>query len=109
MLTDWIIAAFTVIIAALTFLILRVYLQMEWLSGAMETHSDLMLRIEARRGIHNEPIKLLWWDPTIAKPPRQIAHGQEVDLSTIYIYLPVELRRNNPSAWQKLRRLFTFP
>jgi len=59
----------TLIIALLTFLLWKVYERIAWLTGAMETHSDLMLRIEAKRGINEQPIKLVWWDPTIADPP----------------------------------------
>jgi hypothetical protein len=90
-------------------LVWKVYERIAWLTGAMETHSDLMLRIEARRGIKDESIKLLWWDPTIEKTPTKKEHGQEVDLSTIYIYLPPELRRSQPNFREKLRSLFSLP
>ena len=81
-----------------TFLVWKVYELIAWLTGAMETHSDLMLRIEALRGINDMPIKLVWWDPTIEKIPTKKEHGQEIDLSTIYMYLPLEMRRNKPKV-----------
>ncbi len=106
---EWIMAFLTLVIAFFTFLVWKVYERMEWLTGAMETHSDLMLRIEARRGIKGEPIKLVWWDPTIEKTPTKKEHGQEIDLSTIYMYLPLEMRRNKPTYREKLKSLFSLP
>jgi hypothetical protein len=82
---------------------------MAWLTGAIETHSDLMLRIEARRGINGEPIKLIWWDPTIETIATKKEHGQEIDLTTIYMYLPLEMRKNRPTLKDKLKALFSLP
>ncbi|TAK05823.1 hypothetical protein EPO44_06225 [bacterium] len=106
---EWIIVILTLVIAFFTFLVWKVYERIAWLTGAMETHSDLMLRIEARRGINGEPIKLVWWDPTIEKIPTRKQHGEEVDLSTIYIYLPMEMRQNKPGYRDKLKSLFNLP
>lgn len=103
----WVTVLLTLVIAVFTFLVWKVYERIAWFTGSMETHSDLMLRIEARRGINGEPIKLLWWDPTIEKIPAKREHGQELDLSTIYIYLPLEMRRNKPTSRQKLKALFS--
>ena len=80
------------------------------MTGAMETHSDLMLRIEAKRGVNeNESIKLIWWDPTIEEPPIVREHGKEVDLREIYIYLPPKLRENRPTWNTLLKDLFSLP
>lgn len=106
---EWILVILTLVIACFTYLVWKVYERIAWLTGAMETHSDLMLRIEALRGINGAPIKLLWWDPTIQKVPTKKEHGQEIDLSTIYMYLPLEMRRNNPTSSQKLKALFSLP
>ena len=106
---EWIMAFLTLVIAFFTFLVWKVYERMAWLTGAMETHSDFMLRIEARRGINGQPIKLLWWDPTIAKTPTKIEHGQEIDLSTIYIYLPLEMRQDERTHGEKFKSLFSLP
>ena len=95
---QWILVCLTLVIAFFTFLVWKVYERIAWLTGAMETHSDLMLRIEALRGINDMPIKLVWWDPTIEKIPTKKEHGQEIDLSTIYMYLPLEMRRNKPKV-----------
>jgi hypothetical protein len=105
----WITVIATLVIAFLTFLVWKVYERMAWLTGAMETHSDLMLRIEAQRGINGEPIKLVWWDPTIGKTPTKKEHGQRIDLSTIYVYLPLEMRQNKRTFRDKLKALFSLP
>jgi hypothetical protein len=103
----WIMVIATLVIAFFTFLVWKVYERMAWLTGAMETHSDLMLRIEARRGINGEPIKLVWWNPTIAKTPATKGHGQDIDLSTIYIFLPPEMRQNKRTFRDKPKALFS--
>ncbi len=79
---EWIMVVLTLVVVFLTLLVVKVYDRIAWLTGSMESHSDLMLRIEARRGINGEPVKLLWWDPTIEGVPTKKQHGQEVDLST---------------------------
>lgn len=104
---EWITVGLTLVIVFFTFQVWKIYAQMEWLTGAMESHSDLMLRIAARSGINGEPIKLVWWDPTIEKTPTKKEHSQEIDLSTIYIYLPLEMRRNKRSSRDKLKALFS--
>jgi hypothetical protein len=108
-LPDWILVFLTFVIACFTFLVWKVYERMAWLTGAMETHSDIMLRIEARRGINNEPIKLVWWDPTLENIPTQKRHGEEIDLSTIYMFLPLEMRQQKPTYLQRLKAVFTLP
>ena len=84
MITDWLLVFLTFVVAVLTFLVWKVYERIAWLTGAMETHSDLMLRIEALRGIDGKQIALIWWDPTIGDPPTQKsarrASGDESDL-----------------------------
>jgi len=37
--TNWIMVVLTLIITFLTFLVLKVYLRIAWLTGSMETHS----------------------------------------------------------------------
>lgn len=106
---EWIMVAFTFVIIFFTFQVWKVYVRTEFLTGAIESHSNLMLRIEASRGINGKPIKLVWWDPTVEKPPVEQAHGQEIDISTIYIYLPLDQRRCSLTRFQKLKSLFTLP
>jgi hypothetical protein len=79
--TDWL----NVIIAfLLLFLLWRLNRRVTWLTGALESHSTLMLRIEAKRGIDGKPIKAIWWDPNREKPPFKGTHGVEADLEQIY-------------------------
>ena len=108
--TNWINVVLTFFVIIITYLVLKVYLKIAWFTGSMESHSEVMLRIEAKRGINHQPIKLMWWDPTIAPPPVKREHGQEeVDLSTVYMYLPLDQRRNNPTWWMKMKDLLHFP
>jgi len=103
MITDWIIAGLTFIIAIFTFLVWRVYRRIAWLTGSMETHSDLMLRLQALiGGADGKPIELIWWDPTIEDAPGVREHGKPVEMKRIHIYLPLELRRNKPPLWKRL-------
>jgi hypothetical protein len=75
------------------------------LTGAMESHSDLQLKIAARK----QGIKPVWWDrsrhgkfPSLAT----IKHDEEVNLETIYFDFPLELRKqpDTESAPRRRRR-----
>ncbi|WP_169923954.1 hypothetical protein [Sulfurifustis variabilis] len=99
----------TVIIAFFTYLVWKVYERIAWLTGAMESHSDIMMRIEAKRGINGDPIKLVAWDPTIEPPPIKREHGEEIDVNTIYVYLPLDQRKNKPTWWGRVQALLRFP
>jgi len=65
------------------------------LNGALESHSELMLRLKAEeRGK-----KVVWWDPTYESsvkqpPPTKPAHGESAPLDKIYVYVPSDLRRH---------------
>lgn len=110
MITDLIMVFLTFVIAALTYLVWKVYERIAWLTGAMESHSDLMLRIEALRGAPNgKPIDLIWWDPSIKEAPIVQEHGKKVELNQIYVYLPPRLRQKKPSLKQRLCNLFKLP
>lgn len=63
-----------------------------WLTGALESHSATMLRIEAARGIRPgqpdpQPIRVVWWDPEYAQgwPLTRRRHGEQAQLDTIYV------------------------
>ncbi len=47
---NWVLVFLTFVLVLLTYLVWKVYERIAWLTGAMETHSDLMLRIEAPPG-----------------------------------------------------------
>lgn len=87
----------------------KVYASIAWLTGAMETHSAIMLQIEAKRGINGTPIKLVAWDPTFEAPPIKWEHGQEIEVKTIYVCLPLGQRKNKPLWWKRAKELLRFP
>lgn len=91
---SWLMVVLTLVIAFFTYLVWKVYDRIAWLTGALESHSEIMLRIEAKRGVNSQPIKLVAWDPTIESPPVKREHGQEIDVNTIYVYLPLSQRMN---------------
>ena len=71
----------------------RLSRRLTWLTGAMESHSNIMVRIEALRGVGGQPIKMIWWDPNLEKPPvEEKIHGREVNTDLIYQALPENLR-----------------
>jgi hypothetical protein len=54
---NWLLVLLTLVITLFTYLVWKTYERIAWLTGAMETHSELMLRIEAKRGIRDNPIR----------------------------------------------------
>lgn len=107
--TNWIMIILTLVIAFFTYLVWKVYERIAWLTGAMESHSDIMLRIEAKRGINGQPIKLVAWDPTIQASPAKREHGQEFELDTLYVYLPLNERKIKLPWWKNVQELLRFP
>ena len=93
----------TALIALLAYLTLRVYRRIAWLTGAMESHSTLMLRFEALRAVNSkgEPLKVIWWDPDIPPPGPPPQHGQDASINEIRVYLPPHLRRGRKAWWAK--------
>lgn len=105
--TDWLMVVLTFVIAIFTILVWRVYQRIAFFTGAMESHSTMMLRIEARK--HNIPI--VWWDPTLqgpsvkSWPPFTGEHGKEAVLNEIYIGIPVENRKYPPTCCSSFRAM----
>jgi hypothetical protein len=95
----------TAVIAVFTYLVWRVYRRIEWLTGALESHSVLFLRLEAARSVSEtgQPVKVVWWDPDIDQVPVRPEHKKETKVTEIYLYLPPRLRRNRQS---RLRRVW---
>lgn len=94
----------TLVVAILVF---RIYERIAWLTGAMESHSAIMLKLEAARGVGAPgDIKLVWWDPSIEPFPTSAKHNEPVDLTTIYWGLPPRLRANKPTARDRLLHLW---
>lgn len=67
-----------------------------WLSGALESHSEVMLRLKAEELGKT----VIWWDPTHdglikQRPPIDRAHAQIARTDEpVYLYVPLEQRRN---------------
>jgi len=84
----------TLAIAIIAALVWKINKRVEWLSGAMESHSALMLRLEAE----NRGIELEWWDPSIEEFPREGQHGEPCKIQKIYIGIDPKLRKNKPQS-----------
>ena len=94
-LTDWLMVIISFLLLLLGFFAWRISAKIAWFTGAMETHSTMMLRIEAKRGINGEPIKVIWWNPSIKHFPFFGEHNTEAELSEIYLGIPPKFRRAN--------------
>jgi len=92
----------TAVIAFFTYLVWLVYHRIAWLTGAMESHSALMVRIEAGRAPHGKPIEVIWWDPTIEPFPFSGAHGQVATLERIYVGIPPQYRRHKHGLFRRI-------
>ena len=64
--------------------------RIEWLTGALESHSTIQLRLDAKK--YGSEVEMIWWDPTIAPVPSIPKHGEKAELSKIYLFLPESLR-----------------
>jgi hypothetical protein len=101
---DAVLSILTAALCVLAFVTWRVYKLQAWLSGALESHSLLQLRmLAADRGIPT-----VWWDPSMGDPPSAArrVHGQVDSLETVYLYVPTGLRadRKNLNRWKRFRR-----
>jgi hypothetical protein len=79
----------TVVIAVFTALVWKINRRMEWLTGAMESHSALMLRMEAEK----KEIEIEWWDPSIEDFPREGKHQEPCKIQKIYVAIQPNLRK----------------
>lgn len=84
----------TVVIAVFTALVWKISKRMEWLTGAMESHSALLLRMEAE----NKGIAMEWWDPSIEDIPGEGQHREPCKIRKIYVGLHPRLRKNETDS-----------
>ena len=106
MIANWIIVFLTLVIALFTILIFLVYERIEWLTGAIESHSDMMLRLEAIRVSRvGEPIEIIWWDPSVDSPPLKYDHESKLELGLIYRSVPPKHRKDKPTWKDRFRKL----
>ena len=99
---EFFIAFGTIVIAFFTYLVWQINKRMEWLTGAMESHSGMMLRIEA----HKRKIPMEFWDKSIKPFPRTDKHVEPVKLDKIYIGVHPSLWENPPSKSYRIGLFF---
>ena len=100
-LTDWLMVIISGLLLIISYFAWRISSRVAWLTGAMETHSTMMLRIEAKRGINGQPIKIIWWDPSREAFPFPGEHGTEAELNEIYLGIPPRYRLRNQSWFSR--------
>ena len=71
---------------------LKVSQEIAWFTGAMESHSDIALKLEAAKVSKETGMELVWWDPSKEAPKSDKRHGAPVELKRIYFYLPLQMR-----------------
>jgi len=62
--------------------------RLTWFTGAMESHSQIMLQLEAE----NYGKELIWWDPNYEKPPFPHKHGDKATVERVMIYIDPKYR-----------------
>lgn len=77
-----------IVTVAIAFFAHKINKKIAWYTGAMESHSTLMLRMEAEKNGK----KLIWWDPDYRDSPKTQEHGDDAKIDTIRIFLPPEIR-----------------
>ena len=58
-------------------------------AGAMESHSTMMLRLEAEK----QNKEIIWWDPNFEEGPCPGKHGSDAKVQLIRICLPEKYRK----------------
>ncbi|MHB1187071.1 hypothetical protein [Thiobacillus sp.] len=96
-LTDWLMVGVSAALLWLSVLVWRINKQIAWFTGAMESHSQSMLMLEAGK---KDQITLKWWDPYFNGPkkewPTKAQHNQQIELNEIYVGVPVNRRKKHP-------------
>ncbi len=103
-------AIFTFVVAVCSVLVYLAYYRIEWLTGAMESHSDFQrwMKIQEWNAQHpDKSLKAIWWDWSRGEPPfeegERPVHAAPVARSVIRIGVPIDLRQRRPSAWDRLK------
>lgn len=85
----------TVAIALFAYLTWKAYHRIEWLTGAMESHSEMMLRLKALE----QEVNVVWWDPSRKDfPPFKGEHNTPAVLEEIRLGVPPEHREKKPPS-----------
>jgi hypothetical protein len=89
---DWAMAGFAAATAYYAYQSGKSSRRVEWLIGALESHSTIRLRMRAKR----DGLKVVAYDPVTARfPARGPLTGEEWPLETIYLALPPEFRASD--------------
>lgn len=89
---EWVMAFFSAATALLAWSSYHSSKQVEWLIGALESHSTMRLRMQAKR----DGLKVKAFDPKISRYPGRIPLiGEEWHLDEVYLALPPEFRRRS--------------
>lgn len=91
---EFLVAIATLVIAVFTALVWKISKRMEWLTAAMESHSETMLKIAA----HKADIPMELWDPSIENFPRKYGHKEPYTLEKLYVGIHPSLRNNPPPS-----------
>ncbi|MDX1489303.1 MAG: hypothetical protein R3268_13925 [Acidiferrobacterales bacterium] len=79
----------------------RVSTRLAWLTGAMESHSDIMMSLEATK----QKVPMVWWDPTVEVFPHDgVAHGKPCSIKKLAIGMPEHLRHYQGREGQRRKR-----
>ena len=92
--TDFINIVLTLGIVVIAWESRRIATRVQWLTGAMERHSDQQRQIAAKEA----GIQMIWWDPNEGgRFPHKGKHEHMHRLEKIYIGIPEHLRK--PDRW----------
>lgn len=107
--TNELIALLTGVIALFTYLVWRCYRRIEWLTGSLESHSMIALRLEVARTMTSsgQSVKIIWWDPDIGGAGAQPKHGDDATVNEVRIFLPPHLRQGRQGKWKKAWHWFS--
>jgi hypothetical protein len=88
---EWVMAALAAATAGLAWATWRSSKRIEWFTGAMESHSTMDIRLQAKR----DGIRVEAYDPALTNPRRVPHPGEEWSLDVIYLALPPGLRADH--------------
>ena len=92
--TDFINIVLTFAILVIAWQGRRIANRVQWLTGAMQRHSDQQRQIAAKEA----GIEMIWWDPNEGgRFPHKGEHGHVHHMKKIYIGIPEHLRK--PGRW----------
>ncbi len=92
--TEFINIVLTIAILVIAWQGRRIANRVQWLTGAMQRHSDQQRQIAAKEA----GIQMIWWDPIEGgRFPHKGDHGHVHCLERIYIGIPEHLRK--PGRW----------